>query len=87
MLWVFLIAIDETMLLEMKVANASWGALPYKSDGSPPLPEEHFTILIKFDNVSFAMMAKECATTHTPHLLGKGYPTMNESFFQIFMNE
>ena len=33
------------------------------------------------------MMAKECATTHTPHLLGKEYPTMNESFFQIFMNE
>ena len=30
--------IDETMLLEMKVANASRGALHYKSDGSPPPP-------------------------------------------------
>ena len=30
--------IDETMLLEMKVANASRGALHYKSDGSPPSP-------------------------------------------------
>ena len=77
------------MLLEMKVANASWGALPYKSDGSPPppLPGEHFTILIKFDNVSFAIMAKECAKKCAPHLLSEGYGTMNESFFQIFLNE
>ena len=76
------------MLLEMKVANASWEALPYKSDGSPPLPGERFTILIKVDNVSFAMMAKECAKECTPHLLSnKGYPTMNESFFQFFLNE
>ena len=75
------------MLLEMKVANASRGALPYKSDGSPPLPGERFTILIKFDNVSFAMMAKQCAKECAPHLLSKGYPTMNESFFQIFLSE
>ena len=75
------------MLLEMKVVNASRRALPYKSDGSPPLPGELFTILIKFDNVSFAMMAKECAKKCTPHLLSKGYPAMNESFFQIFFNE
>ena len=75
------------MLLEMKVANTSRGALPYKSDGSPPLPREHFSILIKFDNVSFAMMAKECAKKCAPDLLSKGYPTMNESFFQIFLNE
>ena len=76
------------MLLEMKVANASRGALPYKSDGSPrPLPGEHFTILIKFDNVSFAMMAKKCAKKCAPHVFSKGYPTMNESFFQIFLNE
>ena len=79
--------IDETMLLEMKVANASRGALHYKSDGSPPLPGERFTILIKFVNVSFAMMAKECAKKCAPHLLSKGYTTMNESFFQIFFNE
>ena len=47
------------MFLEMKVMNASQGALPYRSDGSPPpLPGERFTILIKFDNVSFAMMTK-----------------------------
>ena len=75
------------MLIEMKVANASREALPYKSDGSPPLPGECFTILIKFDNVSFAMMAKQCAKKCTLHLLSKGYPTMNESFFQIFLNE
>ena len=50
------------MLLEMKVASTSRGALPYKSDGRPPpphLPRERFTILVKFDNVSFAMMAKK----------------------------
>ena len=75
------------MLLEMKVANASRGHSPIKVMGAPPLPGERFTILIKFDNVSFAMMAKQCAKECAPHLLSKGYPTMNESFFQIFLNE
>ena len=90
-LWVFLIAVDETMLLEMKVASTSRGALPYKSDGRPPppphLPRERFTILVKFDNVSFAMMAKKCAQKCAPHLLSNGYPTMNESYFQILLND
>ena len=53
----------------------------------PPLPREHFTILIKFDIFSFAIMAPKCAKKCAAHLLSKGYPTVNECFFQIFLNE